>query len=145
MKWADRRVPAGWRRPGVSAAHRWMLEHLENSDGLGAIFPPMIYTIIALRCLGYEPGSPLERWALGQLEDLLIEEDGRVRVQPCVLAGLGHGDRHDRPGRCPDPRLPSGPAPLGPLAAGQGGSHPRRLAEATARARADGLALPVPQ
>ena len=31
-----------------------MLEHFEDSDGLGAIFPPMIYTVIALHCLGYE-------------------------------------------------------------------------------------------
>ena len=84
LKWADRRVPAAWRRPGVAAAHRWMLRHLENSDGLGAIFPPMIYTVIALRCLGYEADSAPVRWALEQLEDLLIEEDGRVRVQPCV-------------------------------------------------------------
>ena len=34
------------RRSG--RAHRWMLDHFENSDGLGAIFPPMIYTVVAL-------------------------------------------------------------------------------------------------
>ena len=33
-----------------------MLEHFENTDGLGAIFPPMIYTIVALHCLGYDGG-----------------------------------------------------------------------------------------
>ena len=53
LKWADRRLPRSWREPGIRAAHRWMLEHFENSDGLGAIFPPMIYTVIALHCLGY--------------------------------------------------------------------------------------------
>jgi squalene-hopene/tetraprenyl-beta-curcumene cyclase len=61
-----------------------MLNHFENSDGLGAIFPPMIYTVIALKCLGYQPDSAPVQWALRQLEDLLIEEDGTVRVQPCV-------------------------------------------------------------
>ena len=35
-----------------------MLEHFENTDGLGAIFPPMIYTLIALQCLGYADDSP---------------------------------------------------------------------------------------
>ena len=84
LKWADRRLPRSWREPGIRAAHRWMLEHFENSDGLGAIFPPMIYTVIALECLGYEPDSAPVQWALRQLEDLLIEEDGKVRVQPCV-------------------------------------------------------------
>ena len=48
--------PPGARRPGgsrrIRAAHRWMLDHFENSDGLGAIFPPMIYTVIALRVPG---------------------------------------------------------------------------------------------
>ena len=61
-----------------------MLEHFENTDGLGAIFPPMIYTVVALRCLGYEPDSAAGAWAMRQLEDLMIEEDGTMRLQPCV-------------------------------------------------------------
>jgi squalene-hopene/tetraprenyl-beta-curcumene cyclase len=84
LKWADRVLPASWRRPGVRAAHRWMIDHFEDSDGLGAIFPPMIYTVVALRCLGYEEGSAPVRWALEQLEDLLIEEEDSAHVQPCV-------------------------------------------------------------
>ena len=84
LKWADRKVPASWRKPGITAAHRWMIDHFENSDGLGAIFPPMIYTVIALKCLDYSPNSAPVEWALRQLEDLLIEEGGKVRVQPCV-------------------------------------------------------------
>ena len=40
------------RRVAVRRAAAWMREHFEDSDGLGAIFPPMIYTVIALRCLG---------------------------------------------------------------------------------------------
>jgi squalene-hopene/tetraprenyl-beta-curcumene cyclase len=61
-----------------------MLDHFENTDGLGAIFPPMIYAVIALRCLGYDDDSAAVQWAHRQLEDLLIEEEGKVRVQPCV-------------------------------------------------------------
>lgn len=84
MKWVDARVPRSWRKPGVRGAHRWMLEHFENSEGLGAIFPPMIYAVVALKCLGYGPDDATVRWCLQKLEDLLIEEDGTVRVQPCV-------------------------------------------------------------
>jgi squalene-hopene/tetraprenyl-beta-curcumene cyclase len=84
FKWADRWVPSAWRRPAIRAAHRWMLEHFENTDGLGAIFPPMIYTIIALYCLGYEPDSPAVLWAWRQLDDLRIDEGDRSRMQPCV-------------------------------------------------------------
>ncbi|WP_435010682.1 squalene--hopene cyclase [Tundrisphaera lichenicola] len=84
MKWADRLVPASWRQPAVRSAHRWMLDHFENSDGLGAIFPPMIYTVVALGSLGYAPDSAAMTWALRQLEDLLIEEGETIRVQPCL-------------------------------------------------------------
>jgi len=84
MKWADRVAPKSLRKPGIRAAHRWMLDHFENSDGLGAIFPPMIYTVVALGCLGYDDDSAAMSWALRQLEDLRIEEGGAIRVQPCL-------------------------------------------------------------
>jgi squalene-hopene/tetraprenyl-beta-curcumene cyclase len=84
FKWIDRWVPGSWRQPGMRAAHRWMVEHFENSDGLGAIFPPMIYTVVALECLGYDSDSPPLRWAWRQLDDLRIDEGGRTRMQPCV-------------------------------------------------------------
>jgi squalene-hopene/tetraprenyl-beta-curcumene cyclase len=84
LKWLDRLVPAAWRQPGIRAAHRWMTAHCENTDGLGAIFPPMIYSVIALRCLGYEMYSPAMTWALRQLEGLEIHEAGAIRVQPCL-------------------------------------------------------------
>ena len=84
LKVLDRWVPAICRRPALKAAHRWMLEHCENTDGLGAIFPPMVYSIIALRCLDYDLDSPSVQWAMKQLDDLHIAEDDRVRVQPCL-------------------------------------------------------------
>jgi squalene-hopene/tetraprenyl-beta-curcumene cyclase len=61
-----------------------MLEHCENTDGLGAIFPPMVYSIIALRSLGYELDSPAVQWAIQQLNNLQIAENGSVRLQPCL-------------------------------------------------------------
>ena len=84
LKWADRWVPRRLRQPGIRAAHKWMCDHFENSDGLGAIFPPMIYTVVALEVLGYERDSAPFVWAMRQLEDLFIEEDGKLRIQPCV-------------------------------------------------------------
>jgi squalene-hopene/tetraprenyl-beta-curcumene cyclase len=71
------------RAVAVRRAKEWMLEHLEDSDGLGAIYPPIIYTIICLRCLGYSDDSPEMRWAVKQLENLIIEEQDTVRLQPC--------------------------------------------------------------
>jgi squalene-hopene/tetraprenyl-beta-curcumene cyclase len=88
------------RRRAVRLAADWMLRHFEDSDGVGAIFPPIIYTIISLRCLGYSDDSPQMRWAVKQLEDLVLEEDTTLRVQPCfspvwdtalTLIALGDG------------------------------------------------------
>jgi squalene-hopene/tetraprenyl-beta-curcumene cyclase len=43
----------------------------------------MIYTVICLRCLGVADDDPEMRWAMKQLDDLMIEEDGLIRLQPC--------------------------------------------------------------
>jgi squalene-hopene/tetraprenyl-beta-curcumene cyclase len=71
------------RGPALRRAAAWMRERFADSDGLGAIFPPMIYTVVSLRCLGVPDDAPEMRWALRQLEDLMIEEDDTVRLQPC--------------------------------------------------------------
>jgi squalene-hopene/tetraprenyl-beta-curcumene cyclase len=71
------------RAAALKRAERWMLEHFADSDGVGAIYPPIIYTIISLRCLGYADDSAEMRWALKQLEDLMIEEKDTLRLQPC--------------------------------------------------------------
>lgn len=80
--------PGKWcmplRRLALKRAEAWMRERFEDSDGLGAIFPPMIYTVIALRCLEVPEDAPEMQWALKQLEDLIIEENDTVRLQPCV-------------------------------------------------------------
>ena len=75
---------APFRKVAVAKAAAWMRERFEDSDGLGAIFPPMIYTAIALRCLGVPDDAPEMRWAMTQLDDLMIEEDGAIRLQPCM-------------------------------------------------------------
>lgn len=64
-------------------ATRWMRDHFEDSDGVGAIFPPMIYTVVALRCLGVADDNPEFLWAMQQLEDLMIREGDTLRLQPC--------------------------------------------------------------
>jgi squalene-hopene/tetraprenyl-beta-curcumene cyclase len=83
LKWLERWGPRWIRTAAVRRAERWMLEHFADSDGVGAIYPPIIYTIICLRCLGYADDSPEMRYALKQLEDLVLEEPSSLRVQPC--------------------------------------------------------------
>jgi squalene-hopene/tetraprenyl-beta-curcumene cyclase len=86
------RMPLSWLRD--KALHRaatWMLEHIKGSGGLGAIYPAMANSIVALRCLGYQADDPLVQKALREIEDLEVYDavaigDQRVEalhLQPC--------------------------------------------------------------
>jgi squalene-hopene/tetraprenyl-beta-curcumene cyclase len=76
------------RRRALAAAEQWMLDRFQQSDGLGAIFPPIIWCVVALKCLGYDDDSPEVRSCLDELEALHLEgvdEQGEttLRLQPC--------------------------------------------------------------
>ena len=113
LKW-DRKHLVGWRnffifmdrmthwferihiRPlrtmALKKAEKWMLERLEMSDGLGAIYPAMLNAIIALRCLGYTLDDPQVIRAMDEFEKLGIDEPEGTsglpaptfRMQPCM-------------------------------------------------------------
>ena len=42
----------------MKEAETWILEHMEGSEGLGAIFPPKVYVLIVFRALGYPDDHP---------------------------------------------------------------------------------------
>jgi squalene-hopene/tetraprenyl-beta-curcumene cyclase len=84
IKWYEVWAPQSLRRAALARAAAWMRDHFTDSDGVGAIFPPMIYTVVSLRCLGVPDDSPEMTYALKQLDDLKIEEDDTLRLQPCV-------------------------------------------------------------
>ncbi|MCH8921589.1 MAG: squalene--hopene cyclase [Planctomycetes bacterium] len=71
------------RRRALRAAERWMIDRFEDSDGLGAIFPPMVWSVIALKCLDYDDDSPQMRYCREQLEGLAIHERSTTRLEPC--------------------------------------------------------------
>ena len=58
LKALDRRGLLPFKRRALKAAERWMLDRFVGSEGLGAIFPPMIWSVVALRALGYRDDSP---------------------------------------------------------------------------------------
>jgi squalene-hopene/tetraprenyl-beta-curcumene cyclase len=72
-----------WRRRALRVSEAWIHERLAGSDGLGAIFPPIVNTIIAFRCLGYALDDPRLVAQVRELEKLEIEEAETLRVQPC--------------------------------------------------------------
>ena len=81
--WFERVHIRPLRSMALKKAEKWMLERFEMSDGLGAIFPSMMNSIIALRCLGYSVDDPQFIRAMDEFEKLGIEEEDTFRVQPC--------------------------------------------------------------
>ncbi|QDT37991.1 terpene cyclase/mutase family protein [Stratiformator vulcanicus] len=95
-KFCDRLRFRPLRAWAVRRAERWLLERFEDSDGLGAIFPPIIWSIVGLKCLGYKDDSPEVSSQFHELERLCITEDDRTRLEPCrspvwdtAIASLG--------------------------------------------------------
>jgi len=84
LKWYDRHS-IGWiRRRAIRRAERWILDRLEGSEGLGAIFPPMVYMLIVYRVLGYSDDDPRVVKAHAELRDFYIREGETTRIQPCL-------------------------------------------------------------
>ncbi len=72
------------RATALREAEKWMLERTRHSDGLGAIYPSIMYMIMALDALGYPDDHPDLIEAIRQIDSLIVERDGKFFFQPCV-------------------------------------------------------------
>jgi squalene-hopene/tetraprenyl-beta-curcumene cyclase len=84
LKWLEARRWRPLRRRALTAAERWMTTRFAYSDGLGAIFPPIVWSIVALKCLGYDDKSAELQYNFDQLASLTIEHEHTARLQPCL-------------------------------------------------------------
>jgi squalene-hopene/tetraprenyl-beta-curcumene cyclase len=79
------RVP--WKplpQRALRQAREWMVNHLERSEGLAAIYPAMMNAIFALVALGHSPYDPLTAREIDEFSRFEIEEGDTIRVAPCV-------------------------------------------------------------
>jgi squalene-hopene/tetraprenyl-beta-curcumene cyclase len=83
LKWYNQSPFQPLRQHAMKRAEKWLLDHLEGSEGLGAIFPPMVYILIVFRILGYADDHPTVIAANKYLRDFFIEEGDEIRIQPC--------------------------------------------------------------
>ena len=126
FKFLQRHRSLPLRRWAVEAAERWMLQRFAGSDGLGAIFPPMIWSIVALR-----------RWATATIagnallpQAALEPGDRRGTHRPLAavqIAGVGYGAHVAGLGRKRPGGRPSRRRARRAVAVGAGNSHARRL------------------
>ena len=72
------------RGAAIREAEHWILDRTRHTEGLGAIYPAMMYFIMALEALGYPEDHPDLVEAIRHFESLLIETGDRFTFQPCV-------------------------------------------------------------
>ena len=80
------------RKRAVKKAEAWMLDHMKGEGGLGAIYPAMANSIVALHALGYSVDHPVVVKALKEIEELEIyapsrdggSQRGTLHLQPCI-------------------------------------------------------------
>jgi len=72
-----------FRKRALRKAEQWMIERFDGSDGLAAIFPAMLNSLIALKALGYADDHPLVLRAEHELKKLEHETEHSVRIEPC--------------------------------------------------------------
>jgi squalene-hopene/tetraprenyl-beta-curcumene cyclase len=72
------------RDAAFARAKAWLIARMDNSQGLGAIYPPMVYMLIVMRIWGYADDHPRVVKARKELRDFYIYEGDTLRVQPCL-------------------------------------------------------------
>ncbi|WP_204317084.1 hypothetical protein, partial [Klebsiella aerogenes] len=57
---------------------------LNGEDGLGAIFPAMVNSVLMYEVMGYSADHPQVRIACEAIEKLVVIKEHEAYVQPCV-------------------------------------------------------------
>jgi squalene-hopene/tetraprenyl-beta-curcumene cyclase len=78
-KWGSKTI----RRHAIKKCEEWMLERLDGSDGLGAIYPAMQYSVMALDVLRYETDHPKRKATLDEFMRLMVDDERGFYFQPC--------------------------------------------------------------
>jgi squalene-hopene/tetraprenyl-beta-curcumene cyclase len=71
------------RRLALGRAERWIVRRQESDGSWGGIQPPWVYSLIALRLLGYSLEHPLMRRGLEGLDGFMVEPGSERRLEAC--------------------------------------------------------------
>lgn len=84
MKLYERLPWKPFRKMALNKIERWLLEHMERSEGMAAIYPALQNSIFCLLALEYPLNHPVLKRQLAHFEAHEIEEAETLRIQPCV-------------------------------------------------------------
>ena len=87
------------RQRAIRKAEQWMLEHTRHTDGVAAIYPPMMYVIMALDLLGYRARQSGACGSAAPVRQADGERRTAVLLPALLFGGVGHRHRGVRAGR----------------------------------------------
>ena len=79
----ERRPIGALRRRALRKAERWIVERQERDGSWGGIQPPWVWSIVALRALGYSLDHPVLERAFAGLDTFTVEDDAGRRIEAC--------------------------------------------------------------
>ena len=71
------------RQRAIDSAEAFTTEHLNGEDGIGAIFPAMVNSVLMFDVLGYPPDHPHLVIARRSVDKLLVVKEDEAYCQPC--------------------------------------------------------------
>jgi squalene-hopene/tetraprenyl-beta-curcumene cyclase len=84
LRVVDPYFPKAMRQRAVKKAEEFVTERLNGLDGLGAIYPAMVNSVMMYDALGYPLDHPARVTARESIERLLVIKDDEAYCQPCV-------------------------------------------------------------
>ena len=76
--------PASTHQRAIAAAQAFVEDRLNGEDGLGAIFPAMVNSVLMYDALGVPPDDPRRATAKKSIDHLIVEHTDEAYCQPCV-------------------------------------------------------------
>ncbi len=84
LRFCEPAFPKGLRKHAIRKATEFFLERLNGEDGLGAIYPAMANSVMAMHALGFAKDDPNLVIAKRSIELLVVDRGEETYVQPCV-------------------------------------------------------------
>jgi squalene-hopene/tetraprenyl-beta-curcumene cyclase len=76
--------PKSTRKRAIERAVDFVTERLNGKNGLGAIFPAMVNSLLMFDALGYSADDPRVRTARAAIDELLAVNEDEAYCQPCL-------------------------------------------------------------
>ena len=73
-----------WRKKALRRVEEWVVAHQDRDGSWGGIMLPWIYSLFALKELGYSGDHPVMKKGVEGLENFIIEDEEGFRLQPAV-------------------------------------------------------------